>query len=151
MKVAPTLEGGLCIEPESDTDWTVLTTIVTDAGRPAHLAESLADLMDSESEWEDLVLPDLRDTFEGECRYVQAAVTNAREKNEQAIFITPQGGGKWYGAINQARLALQARYQLHKIDSPEEAGRELQSAYFRERFYLMLQSMLIEYVIDPGE
>ena len=45
MKVLPTLEGGLCILPESKGDWVELELICSDAVQPAHLAESLADLL----------------------------------------------------------------------------------------------------------
>ncbi|MCP5534632.1 MAG: hypothetical protein H7A51_00170 [Akkermansiaceae bacterium] len=155
MKVLPTLEGGLCIIPESESDWMELEIICSDAVRPAHLAESLADLMDADSDWEEYVVPDLEENFNSQCRYVGAAITHARDHNERAVFITRPQAEKWYGAINQARLSLEARYKLAAIDGIEgpgpEAAPELRSAYFRDRFYLFLQSMLLEYVMDVIE
>ncbi len=147
MNVLPTLEGGLCILPESDTDWAELEFISADVGRSAHLAESLADLMDEDSEWEEYVVPDLEESFNHQCRYVSAVIERAREDNELAVFITPEDAEKWYGAINQARLALESRYQLEAIKDAEGLEGELRSAYFRDRFYLFLQSMLLDYVI----
>lgn len=128
----------------------VLETINTDVGRPAHLAESLAGLMDEESDWEELVVPDLEQSFSSQCRFVQASIDAARERDEKALFIKPRDAEKWYGAVNQARLSLQARYKLHELDDPEGAPAELRSAHFRDRFYLMLQSLLLEYVMEDG-
>jgi len=154
MKVLPTLEGGLCIIPESEADWMELDLICTDAVRPAHLAESLADLMDADSDWEEFVVPDLEESFNNQCRFVTATIENARDHNEKAIFITPTQAEKWYGAINQARLSLETRYKLDAVETEgdlEEVVSEVRSAYFRNRFYLFLQSMLLEFVMDGVE
>lgn len=147
MNVIPTLEGGLSIEPENAADWMVLEAISTDIGRPSHLAESLAGLMGDDSEWEELVVPDLEQNFNVQCRYVQEAVESAREQNSQAIFIKAHNADKWYGALNQARMSLQARYDIHGLDNFEDAPEELRSAHFRDRFYLTLQGVLLEYVM----
>lgn len=151
MKVLPTLEGGLCILPESEADWLELELICSDAVRPAHLAESLADLMDSDSEWEEYVVPDLEESFNGQCRFVSASIENARDKKERAVFITPKQAEKWYGAINQARLSLEARYKIDSVVETEEVAPEVRSAYYRNRFYLLLQSMLLEFVMGEGD
>ncbi len=151
MNVLPTLEGGLCILPESDTDWVALELICHDVGRPAHLAESLADLMDEDSEWEEFVVPDLEEVFNGQCRFVAATIEKARDNSERTIFITPAQAEKWYGAINQARLSLEARYKLEAVDDIEEVESEVRSAYFRDRFYLFLQSMIMEHVMDVSQ
>ena len=148
MNVIPTLEGGLVIQLETEADWMVLETIWTDIGRPAHLAESLADLMDEESDWEEWVVPDLEEHFNHQSQFIQAAVEHARDNNKKAVFIKRQDGEKWYGAINQARLALEARYGFKGAEDFENAPAELRSAHFRDRFYLQLQSLLLEYVID---
>ncbi|MFK7910330.1 MAG: hypothetical protein AB8F34_06980 [Akkermansiaceae bacterium] len=147
----PTLEGGLVIQPESEADWMVLETISTDIGRPAHLAESLAGLMDDEDDWEEYVVPDLEKNFSSQCKFVQAAIDDAREHNGQGVFIKRHDAEKWYGAINQARLSLEARYELHGRDAFDDAPAELKSAHFRDRFYLQLQSILLDYVMEDGE
>lgn len=147
MNVIPTLEGGLAIQPETEADWMVLETICTDVGRPAHLAESLAGLMDDETDWEDLVVPDLEQGFSGQCEFVRAAVEDARGRSAQGVFIKKHDAEKWYGAINQARLSLEARYGLHGVEEFGDAPAELRSAHFRDRFYLQLQSLLLEYVM----
>jgi len=147
MNIAPTLEGGLAIEPSSDLDWEVLEMITKDIGRPAHLAESLAGLMADESEWEEYVVPDLKMAFNNQSHYVAAAIQNARDNNERVLFIKPNQAEKWYGAINQARIALEARYQLDALEDFEDVPEELRSAYFRGNFYHALQSELLGYVM----
>ena len=154
MKVLPTLEGGLCILPESEDEWIELELICSDAVQPSHLAESLADLMDEDSEWDEYVVPDLEESFKGQCGFVRAVIKNARKSRERGIFITPADAEKWYGAINQARLSLQARYHLEEMGEMGDADgveSELKSAYFRNRFYLLLQSMLLEFVMERAE
>lgn len=156
MNVLPTLEGGLCILPESDSDWVQLELISVDASRPTHLAESLADLMDPDSEWDEYVVPDLVDTFGVQCRFVAAEVEKARDANERGVFIQSSHAEKWYGALNQARLALEARYKLEELkeatdsEAIDGAESELRSAYFRDRFYLVLQSLLLEHVMGEA-
>jgi len=124
MKIAPTLDGGLAIEPSSDIDWEVLAMIVQDIGGSDHLSKSLAS--------------------------VAAAIKEARSKEETAIFIHPEKADVWYGALNQARLALESCYQLSDYDDFDEASEDLRSAYFRDRFYCFLQSTLLEYVMGQG-
>ena len=106
MKILPTLEGGLCILPESEIDWDELQLICSDDDRPTYLAESLADLMDGDSEWGEYVVPDLEENFRNQTRFVDAAIKQARQNNEPAIFITPAEAERWYGAINVVRLSL---------------------------------------------
>ena len=154
MKVLPTLEGGLCILPESREDWIELELICSDAVRPAHLAESLADLMDQESDWDEYVVPDLEENFSNQTRFVSAAIDNARNSKESAVFITPAQAEKWYGALNQARLSLQAKYDVEEMkdrDSVGELEPELRSAFYRNRFYLLLQSMLLDFIMDRDD
>lgn len=148
MNVTPTLEGGLAIQPESETDWGVLMMISMDIGRPAHLAESLADLMDEQSDWEEFVVPDLAANFDSQCRFVTESLDEAREQGEKVIFVKPTDGEKWYGAVNQARMSLEARYGLNDYEEMDEAPAEVRSAHFRDRFYQMLLSMLLDYVLE---
>jgi hypothetical protein len=151
MKVLPTMEGGLCILPESEADWEELELICSDAVRPSHLAESLADLMDEQSEWDEYVVPDLEENFQSQTRFVNAAIENARKSQEAVVFISPAQAEKWYGALNQARLSLHARYDVEEMNETahlDEMEPEPRSAYFRNRFYLLLQSMLLEFVLN---
>ena len=150
----PTLEGGLCIIPESEIDWDELQLICSDDDRPTHLAESLADLMDEDSEWGEYVVPDLEENFRNQTQFVDATIKRARQSNEPAIFIAPAEAELWYGAINQVRLSLQASYDVEELDEASDSNDwepELKSAYFRNRFYLLLQSMLLEFIMNKAE
>ena len=154
MKILPTLEGGLCILPESEIDWNELQLICSDDDRPTYLAESLADLMDGDSEWGEYVVPDLEENFRNQTQFVDAAIKQARHNNEPAIFIPPAEAERWYGAINQVRLSLQASYDVEDLDESVDSNDwepELRSAYFRNRFYLLLQSMLLEFIMNKAE
>ena len=115
MKILPTLEGGLCIIPESEIDWDELQLICSDDDRPTYLAESLADLMDEDSEWGEYVVPDLEESFRNQTQFVDAAIKQARQNKEPAIFIPPAEAELWYGAINQVRLSLQASYDCRGV------------------------------------
>lgn len=154
MKILPTLEGGLCIIPESEIDWDELQLICSDDDRPTYLAESLADLMDEDSEWGEYVVPDLEEGFRNQTQFVDATIKRARQNKEPAIFIPPAEAELWYGAINQVRLSLQASYDVEELDEASDLNDwepELKSAYFRNRFYLLLQSMLLEFVMDRAD
>ena len=154
MKILPTLEGGLCIIPESEIDWDELQLICSDDDRPTYLAESLADLMDEDSEWGEYVVPDLEEGFRNQTQFVDATIKRARQNKEPAIFIPPAEAELWYGAINQVRLSLQVSYDVEELDEAgdvDEMESELKSAYFRNRFYLLMQSMLLEFVMNRGD
>ena len=154
MKILPTLEVGLCIIPESEIDWDELQLICSDDDRPTHLAESLADLMDEDSEWGEYVVPDLEEGFRNQTQFVDATIKRVRQSNEPAIFIPPAEAELWYGAINQVRLSLQASYDVEELDEASDLNDwepGLKSAYFRNRFYLLLQSMLLEFIMNKAE
>ena len=154
MKILPTLEGGLCIIPGSEIDWDELQLICSDDDRPTYLAQSLADLMDEDSEWGEYVVPDLEENFRNQTQFVDATIKRVRQSNEPAIFIPPAEAELWYGAINQVRLSLQASYDVEELDEASDLNDwepELKSAYFRNRFYLLLQSMLLEFIMNKAE
>lgn len=151
MKILPTLDGGLCIIPESEIDWQELELICSDEDRPTHLAASLADLMDQDSEWNEYVVPDLEEGFRGQVKAVAGTIEKARTSDEPAIFISPSDAEQWYGAINQVRLSMHARYDVEELSNSndlDDADPVIKSAYYRNRFYLLLQSMLLEYVLE---
>lgn len=160
MRVMPTLEGGLRIDVETATDWLVLEQIAPDALQDgtAKLPERLGALMDEESDWDELVMPDLRNFFSGQVRKVADAIHEAQreaatgsETPQGELFIERADGALWYGALNQARLALETRYKF----GPSQAVAGLdtfppakRSAFIRSQFYCALQSVLLEHVLD---
>jgi len=160
MRVLPTLEGGLRIEVQTAADWLVLEQIAPDAlvGGPDHLPEQLGVLMDDESQWADLVIPELREFFSGQLKHVAETVREAQRgasQGEEApagdVFIRREAGADWYGALNQARLALESRYRFGGL----QGGADLEmfpeakrSAFLRSQFYCALQGILLEHVLD---
>ena len=162
MKVMPTLEGGLRIDVETATDWLVLEQIAPDAlqGGVEKLPDRLSALMDEESGWDEVVIPELREFFSGQLRKVAETVFRAQGKvapeekdwdAEGRLFIEREDGAEWYGALNQARLALERRYKFgptQEVTSVESFPAAKRSAFIRSQFYCALQSVLLEHVLD---
>ena len=156
MKVMPTLEGGLRIDIESSSDWLVLEQIPTDAVEEKlfSLPEELAALMDDDSDWDSLVAPELADLFSGQVDHVAEAVAKAAADGEDEsgeIFIPREDARDWYGALNQARLALENRWGFSGSEEEDVlVGAPLQkrSAFIRSQFYLILQGLLLDYAMD---
>jgi len=148
MKFALDEQGGLALLVESDMDWFVLDSIVDDIKSPRHLAESLASLMDDESEWDEWVVPELVDGFDAQCDHVTSAINQARKMETPQVEITREDADLWYGALNQSRLALQDRYRFDALSPEQMESEEIQQAYLRDRFYSSIQSVLLEYVMQ---
>ena len=186
MRVMPTLEGGLKIDVETATDWLVLEQIAPDAleGGAEKLPSRLGALMDEESDWDEMVIPELQEFFSGQLRKVIETVVIAQrnaDKNreinqdkakhqaepkdqkadkkkksegdvpEGEVFIGRGEGAEWYGALNQARLALERRYKFgpsHGVTEVESFSAAKRSAFIRSQFYCALQSVLLEHVLD---
>ena len=157
MKIEPTLEGGLRIDAESPLDWHVLMAIVHDARSGGEdLADRLGGLIDENAgaeDWQEYVVPELREGFDDQLRAVAEAIGTAMHKAEDGIGsvrIRPTDGPVWYGAINQARLALE---DLHKLSAgmpeslDEEQSLEWRSASARSYLYGKLQHFLFDLVI----
>ena len=154
MKVAPTLEGGLRIDPESPEDWHILRAILMDAnGADTELADRLGEMVTDEKlaeDWRDSVVPDLRDAFADDLHRVQAAIEVAAafpKDGAHPIWITREDAMTWYSALNQARLALEERHRFGP--EPERDAAKLppvrQEALLRSRFYCALQSFILEH------
>jgi len=146
MTVMPTINGGIKLTPENDKDWAVLKAISFDAHE--ELAARLGGLMDEESMWEDIVVPDLETHFSGQLDHVVKAVNEGKEKDE--ITIPKEEGELWYGALNQARLGLESKYHFGQEEDiePDELEKEERQGYLRGRFYCTVQTVLMEYVLE---
>lgn len=160
MRVMPTLEGGLRIEIETPTDWLVLEQISDDAldGGEDRLPQRLGALMDEQSEWEEVVIPELKALFNGQITCVvegvqlgQAEVELGEEAASGEVRIPKADAESWYGALNQARLALESRYKFgptEEIESLDDFSEEKRSAFVRNQFYNALQGVLLDYVLE---
>jgi len=146
MTVMPTVEGGLKLVPEDDDDWNVLSAIALDADE--EIAKRFSGLMDEESMWEDIVVPDLETHFSKQLEVVIEALKAGRDSGE--VIISPGESEEWYGALNQARLGLERIYQFgpdEKVVLEEISSLSERSAYRRGRFYSAVQAVLIEYAM----
>lgn len=151
MKVAPVLKGGLRIDVESPLDWMVLRCIARDARLGGlDLAERVAAPMATDEgaeDWQDFVLPDLRDAFNSQLAAIEAAIDSAGSDDQPGkVFISKEDAELWYGGLNQARLALEERYDLSNAALPEMTPGK-RSAWFRSQFYLHVQSLLLDHVM----
>ena len=158
MNIGPTLDGGLRIDAEDPGDWEVLRCIVLDArGRPVDLASRLGRLIGDEPEpgdWEEFVVPDLRVEFDGQLqlvkRAIEAAVAESGPETGGSVAISRDDAELWFGALNQARLALEEVYRFSATvgEEPDRSDTGRRSAYFRSQFYSAVQELLLQFVID---
>ena len=157
MKIVPTLEGGLRIEIETATDWLVLEQIAPDALKMEQesLPSRLSALMDEASEWDEMVVPELSDLFHEQLCCVREIVQEARKGSGESslghLSISQKDGDRWYGALNQARIALEGYYRFgpsQEVEEVESFPAPKRSAFIRSQFYSALQSVLLEHVIE---
>lgn len=151
MKVAPTLQGGLRIDAETPLDWMMLRCILPDARSGGldladRLSAPMADDEDAE-DWRDYVVPDLRDGFNAQLEGIERALAAGGDGDEPGqVFIPLEDAELWYGGLNQARLALEERYQLSAATLAKMTPGK-RSAWFRSQFYLHVQSLLLDHVM----
>lgn len=149
MTLAPTLDGGLQLVPEVEQDWLVLLEIAADGSED--FAQRFAGLMDEDSMWEDIVVPDLQVEFSAQRTHVLEAVKKARHTESGEILIGPADADLWYGALNQARLTMESQYHFgpREFADPEEiVDPVMRSAFLRDEFYLTLQSLIMRFVME---
>lgn len=152
MNLTPTAEGGLELHLDHRAEWLMVASILHDANRPGFdLAAAVGARMADTGDWEDWcewVLPDLREGFEQHLRTVAAAIEDgAKEGFTQpgTVVIPHDAFFDWYAALNQARLALETKYQfaqkprIETEDTPTNRG----AAHFRSQFYSFLQGHML--------
>ncbi|MFC4992776.1 DUF2017 family protein [Rubritalea tangerina] len=158
MRVAPTLDRSLRIDAENPTDWLVLEMICTDASQMPDepLAEQLSLYMCADDDWADLMTPELSEQFNEQVLHVSRAISTA-EKNPDltgSLFIKADEADIWFGAINQARLSLEERFEVSQYDDSDDQDAlefenpNLKAALIRYHFYTSLQSIMLEYILD---
>jgi hypothetical protein len=156
MKAMPTLEGGLRLDAESARDWAMLRQILADAkGRGLDLASRLGGLIHEDAgaqDWEEFVVPDLREAFQDELAQVAAAIESAMHLASSGpgpLWIQVADAYPWYSALNQARLALEEQFHFGAQDEidPINLPPVRRSALMRSLLYLEIQSLLLAHVI----
>lgn len=154
MKIVLTPPEGLALQLEAPEEWSMLTGILRDARTPGfdgagQVGAKMADTA-AAADWAEFVLPDLRVGFDQHLKTVLKAIETARFEaagGPGTVRILRAEMFDWYAALNQARLALEARY--HFGTSP--LGGSLAkvtplflTAYYRSQFYCAVQSHLLE-------
>jgi hypothetical protein len=156
MKAMPTLEGGLRIDAEDLNDWAILRSIIGDAnGCAIDLAKRLGGLIREEAgaeDWQEYVVPDLREAFQDELAQVGAAIESAAHQANGGpgpLWITRDDVFQWYSALNQARLALEERFEFGPSENIELKGLKLErrAGFTRSKFYCAIQGLLLEHVM----
>ena len=148
MTIRPTLAGGLKMTPVDEKDWYVLFEIASDG--EGDLSNRLAQLMDEDSMWNEIVVPELDQEFSEQRRAVMNDVVKAK-KEDGGIHIGKKSAGAWYGALNQARMGLEERYQFDSKEFLELLAigdPEARTAYYRNNFYQKVQEMLLLDVME---
>jgi hypothetical protein len=158
MKIVPTPPGGLALHLEFGEEWSMLTGILRDARTPGfdlvgQVGGKMAGTADA-ADWAEFVLPDLREGFDQHLKTVLKAIETARFEaagGPGTVSIPAAEMFDWYATLNQARLALEARYHFGtgplggsfaKVD-PERL-----TAYYRSQFYCAVQSHLLDYGME---
>ena len=131
---------------EDAMDWYIMRMIAPDAD--AKLGGLLDGLMDEEPMWEEFVVPELDEYFSGQLRTVVEAVARAKggaKDGAGEIFIPKDEVETWYGALNQARLCLEEKYQLHETEREdwEKWEEEKRGAMIRSHGYQAIQQELL--------
>lgn len=156
MNVALTLEGGLRIDTRDASDWDLLRCIINDAnGRGTDLASQLGGLITPEAgaeDWQEYVVPDLREEFQDELAQIHASIESAAFKSESgagSLWIHPEHAFAWYGSFNQARLSLEEIHHFTEMNDHDliNASPEQQAAYIRSDFYANIQTLLLKHVL----
>jgi len=101
-----------------------------------------------EEEWKDYVTPDLRLLFQSSIEVIRqdlASFPSDEPSMEYSLYIPVKHLKAWINGLNQARLALAARYDVTEEDmeevSPENNARSL--ALFQIHFYGILQEYFL--------
>ena len=157
MKAMPTLEGGLRVDAENSHDWAVLRSIVADAGavNGVDLASRLGALISEEAgaeDWEEYVVPDLREGFQDELAQVGANIESAIfevDGGPGPIWISREDAFSWYSSLNQARLSLEEIFHFGADEDldPASLPPAQRAAFIRSRFYSAIQTLLLEHVM----
>lgn len=148
MKAAPTLDGRLRIDAESEADVFALKSVVVDAGdSPENLAEDVGGLMPLElsEDWTEIILPELHGHFREQVTAVARSVKDVTPGD--TVFIGKEDAELWYGALNQARLSLESRYKFENRPF-DDMDPEQRNARIRSHFYQVVQGLILDFLMD---
>ena len=102
-----------------------------------------------EEDWKTLIEPELRRLFQSALEVVSAdlaTLSSASRKKQDTLHLPVAHLESWVHALNQARLALSARYDFseHEMEAfLPEAGEARAYALFQVHFYGFLQECFL--------
>jgi hypothetical protein len=153
MKLAPSATGGLRIDVEEAADWSLLLGIHHDAQCPGFdLATQVGSVMQQSSDWPDwqeFVLPDIRDDYQEHLNAVLTAIESAKLEaagGPGTLWISRDDAFHWYSALNQARLTIEESHHFGPGENvnPLQLTPTRRAAFFRSQFYCAIQSFLLD-------
>jgi len=157
MKLTPSPDGGLRLDVEDKSDWQLLLGILHDAqGSGFDLATQVGGKMDQAADWHDwvdYVIPDLREGFLAHLKTLLLAIESARLEaagGPGCVRIPREDAFHWYGALNQARFALEAIHHFGPGDAidPGSLSQASLHAFIRCGFYSAIQNSLLDHGLE---
>jgi len=152
MKVLRIQNHAIRIEIEDANDWRLFTRMLMDAGDENYdpAADATVHMHDDETteDWLEFVVPDLREQFDASLLRVSKMIEKARKAQSggKGGFLIPRDAAEdWYGTLNRARLALELKHRLAAPTNNPSASSNLMAARRRERFYCVLQCLILEH------
>ena len=160
MQIARTEDGSFIIS-ELDPPLIGLFLTIPEAADPGDNAAANDRLYpkpspdrETREEWREYVEPGLREWFESASATVKGDLVQL--ESYETLTIAPEHIDAWLSALNQARLALAARFEVNDADMERPVSPVLQNerelALFQIHFYGFLQECLIKGLeSDDGE
>ncbi len=151
MKLGPTIDGRIKIEIDHSGDFYLLAEMLQDAAgdeQTTHLANHVGQHLDDE-DWEEFVKPDLVVKFKQDILTVSNILAAAQDEQQKEFFISSEDAAAWYSTVNQARIFLEGKYELSELDEeydPISGDPDLVEPFVKGRFYIQLQSLILEYL-----
>jgi hypothetical protein len=116
------------------------------------------------ADWQEHVVPELQSEFSRQLDLVSDDLKKVRRQKpdkdgtsegELYEFTIPfDHVESWYGALNQARLVMQARYRFPEVETVDAIVELFQSEnikpYLTSRFYVEMQAALLDLAMDRG-
>lgn len=157
MKIRFNDEGDMEVLIETDLEKEIFPCIERDARVLGEewLSDSMGPDFDEEwfANWQEWIQPEIQDAYNMQL----SAIRKFGKIKDNVAFVPRMFVELWYGAVNQARMALEEIYGFTEENIPEDReeamsyvvqwSEDKQGAYQRSHFYTWLQEILLEGMI----
>jgi len=147
MKIGPTQDGRIQLSLDDKGEMQVFRTLIQDAyaeNGAVALTTRLA-LGGGDEDWQEFVQPELQEQYQTEVSVVEELLNQAVAAGETVLYMSPDNARAWYSVLNQARLHLNHDHVVMEECSRLEGDGPRSHASYRERFYVDLQSIMLDY------